>query len=142
MGNLNVLSLDGGGMRGLYSATVLKVLGERFAKLQQSGPFDIGKGFDLVVGTSTGAILAAGIAAGVPINEIANLYEKIGPRIFPRPMPPGPVSLRWRDKSTFPDMGCPSSPPLGGEQRGTGVRSPRHLRYDDAGPDLRTPRHS
>ncbi len=101
MNNLNVLSLDGGGMRGLYSATVLKVLGERFAKLQQSGPLDIGKGFDLVVGTSTGAILAAGIAAGIRIDEIANLYEKIGPRIFPRPMPPGPVSLRWRDKARF-----------------------------------------
>ena len=106
MGNLNVLSLDGGGMRGLYSATVLKVLGERFAKLQQSGPLDIGKGFDLVVGTSTGAILAAGIAAGVPIDEIANLYEKIGPRIFPRPMPPGPASLRWRDKARFLTWGA------------------------------------
>ena len=106
MNSLNVLSLDGGGMRGLYSATVLKVLGERFAKLQQSGPFDIGKGFDLVVGTSTGAILAAGIAAGVPIDEIANLYEKIGPRIFPRPMPPGPASLRWRDKARFLTWGA------------------------------------
>ena len=101
MSSLNVLSLDGGGMRGLYSATVLKVLGERFAKLQQSGLLDIGKGFDLVVGTSTGAILATGIAAGVPIDEIANLYEKIGPRIFPRPMPPGPESLRWRGKARF-----------------------------------------
>ena len=94
MASLNVLSLDGGGMRGLYSATVLKVLGERFAKLRQSGPLDIGKGFDLVVGTSTGAILAAGIAAGIPLHKIATLYEKIGPRIFPRPMPPGQEPLR------------------------------------------------
>ena len=101
MDSLNVLSLDGGGMRGLYSATVLKVLGDRFAKLQRSGPLDIGKGFDLVVGTSTGAILAAGIAAGIPIDRVATLYEKIGPRIFPRPMPPGSVSLRWRDKARF-----------------------------------------
>lgn len=89
MTSLNVLSLDGGGMRGLYSATVLKVLGERFANLQRSGPLDIGRGFDLVVGTSTGAILAAGIAAGISIDRIATLYETIGPRIFPRPMPPG-----------------------------------------------------
>ena len=106
MTNLNVLSLDGGGMRGLYSATVLKVLGERFAKLQQSGPLDIGKGFDLVVGTSTGAILAAGIAAGIPLDKVTTLYEKIGPRIFPRPMPPGQEPLRWRDRARFLKWGA------------------------------------
>lgn len=93
-------------MRGLYSATVLKVLGERFAKLNRSGPLDIGKGFDLVVGTSTGAILAAGIAAGIAIDEIVTLYDKIGPRIFPRPMPPRPVPLRWRDKARFATWGA------------------------------------
>ena len=101
MHHLNVLSLDGGGMRGLYSATVLKVLGDRFATLRQSGSLDIGKGFDLIVGTSTGAILAAGIAAGIPITKIATLYEKIGPRIFPSPAPPNQKSLRWRDKGRF-----------------------------------------
>jgi len=97
MNSLNVLSLDGGGMRGLYSATVLRVLGDRFAKARQSGPLDIGRGFDLVVGTSTGAIVAAGIAAGIPMAKIATLYEEIGPRIFPRPMPPYRQSPRWRD---------------------------------------------
>ena len=106
MTSLNVLSLDGGGMRGLYSATVLKVLGERFAKLRQSGPLDIGKGFDLVVGTSTGAILAAGIAAGIPLDKIAALYEKIGPRIFPRPMPTGQEPLLWRDRARFLKWGA------------------------------------
>ena len=106
MDSLNILSLDGGGMRGLYSATVLKALGKRFAKLQQSGPLDIGKGFDLVVGTSTGAILAAGIAAGIPIDQIAALYETAGPRVFPRPRPAGQVALRWRDKARFLTWGA------------------------------------
>ena len=101
MNSLNVLSLDGGGMRGLYSATVLKVLGDRFAKLRQLDPLDIGKGFDLVAGTSTGAIVAAGIAAGIPMVKIAALYEKVGPRVFPRPMPPYEKSPRWRDKARF-----------------------------------------
>ena len=101
MTNLNVLSLDGGGMRGLYSATVLKVLGDRFAKARLSGPLDVGKGFNLVVGTSTGAILAAGIAAGIPMVEIATLYEKVGPRVFPNPMPADEKSRRWRDKARF-----------------------------------------
>ncbi len=101
MTNINALSLDGGGMRGLYSATVLRVLAERFAKARRSGPLDIGKGFDLVVGTSTGAILAAGIAAGIPMGRIATLYEKVGPRVFPNPMPPDRQSPRWRDGARF-----------------------------------------
>ena len=101
MTNLNVLSLDGGGMRGLYSATVLKALGDRFARVRQSGPLDVGKGFDLIVGTSTGAIVAAAIAAGIPMVEIAALYERIGPRVFPSPMPPYQKSPRWRDKARF-----------------------------------------
>lgn len=49
-----VLTIDGGGMRGLYSATVLDTLSRRFACQTDSEQLDIGKGFDLIVGTSTG----------------------------------------------------------------------------------------
>lgn len=97
--SINVLSLDGGGMRGLYSATVLKVLGDRFAKVRGVRSLDVGKGFDLVVGTSTGAILAAGVAAGIPMEEIAAFYERVGPEVFPRPTPRRHRSARWRDKA-------------------------------------------
>lgn len=61
------LSLDGGGMRGLYTATVLNSLSERFGN---ASPLDIGKGFDLISGTSTGAILATAIASGVPVKVV------------------------------------------------------------------------
>ena len=78
-------------------------------RLRQSGPLDIGKGFDLVAGTSTGAIVAAGIAAGIPMAKVATLYEKIGPRDIPDvPCPPiGPVSPRWRDRARFLSWGRP-----------------------------------
>ena len=56
-----VLSLDGGGMRGLYTASLLNTLSDRFGN-----QLDVGKGFDLIVGTSTGSILAAGLVAGIP----------------------------------------------------------------------------
>ena len=59
-----VLSLDGGGMRGLYTASVLKSLMNRVSK--PGNDKDIGKGFDLIVGTSTGGILACGLVAGIP----------------------------------------------------------------------------
>ena len=82
-----VLSLDGGGMRGLYTASVLQSLVHSFFPANDSTNKDVGKGFDLIVGTSTGGILACGLAAGVPINQIINLYSKKGKEIFKRPFP-------------------------------------------------------
>jgi uncharacterized protein len=77
-----VLSLDGGGMRGLYTASVLSTLSERFSANKD---LDIGKGFDLIVGTSTGAILACGIAAGVPTSRLIDMYKTKGALIFKSP---------------------------------------------------------
>ena len=85
-------------MRGLYSATFLSALSDRFA---ESNCFEIGKGFDIVVGTSTGAILAAAIVAGIPLDRIIELYEKAGPHIFKDPIPPYSKSLKWRDRIRF-----------------------------------------
>ena len=51
---LRVLSVDGGGMRGLYTAAYLSSLGRRYAVTRDEAGLDIGKGFDLIVGTSTG----------------------------------------------------------------------------------------
>jgi len=83
-----VLCLDGGGMRGLYTASVLSTLAQRFSPNQT---LDVGKGFDLIVGTSTGGILACALAAGVPIPKIMDLYRKNGPAIFTRPIPSNPL---------------------------------------------------
>ncbi len=76
-------------MRGLYTAVLLQTLAARFSR---SSALDIGRGFDLITGTSTGGILACGLAKGVPIGELVNLYRKFGPKIFIDPMP----STVWR----------------------------------------------
>lgn len=96
-----VLSLDGGGMRGLYTASVLQSLVNRFSR-SNSGNKDIGKGFDLIAGTSTGGILACGLAAGIPINRIMELYSKKGNRIFTDPFPSKEVlkKLWWMFKNS------------------------------------------
>ncbi|WP_420635834.1 CBASS cGAMP-activated phospholipase [Candidatus Palauibacter sp.] len=96
MNAIRVLTLDGGGMRGLYTATVLRSLASRFAASRQTDQLDVGKGFDLAVGTSTGAILAAAIAAGVPLDRVTALYEGAGPRIFVEPIPRYDNSSRLR----------------------------------------------
>jgi patatin-like phospholipase/acyl hydrolase len=82
-----VLSLDGGGMRGIYTAQYLSCVSQNFSRRLGRGPLDIGKGFDLIVGTSTGAIVACALVAGVPLTEVVALYRDKGKLIFPRPVP-------------------------------------------------------
>jgi len=88
-----VLALDGGGIRGYYTARLLELL------LAAAGgdPVrdDCGAAFDLVVGTSTGSLIGAALAAGVPLTRISTLYRDHGAAIFPRPAPIGRWSLLW-----------------------------------------------
>lgn len=74
-------------MRGLYAATYLATLAERFSARRGVGDLDIGKGFDLIAGTSTGAILACALARGTPLTTVASLYRESGPSIFPKKVP-------------------------------------------------------
>src|ERR1700693_1581590 len=73
-----VLSLDGGGMRGTYTATYLDKVAATFAKRRGTDALDVGAAFDLIVGTSTGGIIAAALAAGMPLSEIVSLYADHG----------------------------------------------------------------
>ncbi|MGD9637516.1 MAG: CBASS cGAMP-activated phospholipase [Alphaproteobacteria bacterium] len=84
-----VLSLDGGGMRGIYSAIYLKKLADSCAKNKGFKTLDIGKAFDLIVGTSTGGILACALAFGAPLSKVIELYRNEGPRIFQSQLPSG-----------------------------------------------------
>ena len=70
-----ILSLDGGGIRGSFAAAVLAVF-ER--KLQRP----VTDYFDLIAGTSTGAIIAAALAGGKPAQTIVQFYVEQGANIF------------------------------------------------------------
>lgn len=87
------LSIDGGGMRGVYSAAYLNVLGAHYARTRGTGPLDFGKGFDLITGTSTGGILACALAAGIPMDKVIGLYRQHGPSIFPEKVPSSILQL-------------------------------------------------
>ena len=92
-----VLALDGGGIRCYYTAALLSRLVEHFAGVGGGvdRAADPGAAFDLICGTSGGAILACALASGVPFGRVAELYRNEGPTIFPRP---SPVSARWRSR--------------------------------------------
>ncbi|TAM74567.1 hypothetical protein EPN44_10865 [bacterium] len=83
-----VLVLDGGGMRGLYTAMVLAGLSRRFLDKPGETPArDVGSAFNLIEGTSTGGVLACALAAGYSPSAIIELYRRHGEEIFPHPVP-------------------------------------------------------
>lgn len=71
-----ILSIDGGGIKGLYSASVLARLEEKTGK-------KIGDHFDMICGTSTGGLIALALSIGIPAQNIADLYYEKGRTIFP-----------------------------------------------------------
>ena len=76
--DFRILSIDGGGIRGIYPATFLAGLEERH--LEGSSVVQY---FDLIAGTSTGGIIAIGLAAGLKAAELRDLYMDRGCEIFP-----------------------------------------------------------
>jgi len=74
---LQVLALDGGGLRGIFTAATLAAWEEDFGA-------SIANHFDLIVGTSTGGIIALALGLGVPPAEVLSIYLEHGDRIFPR----------------------------------------------------------
>lgn len=76
--DFRILSIDGGGIRGVYPATFLAGLEQRYL-----GGDSVARYFDLIAGTSTGGILALGLAAGLRTSELRDLYVDRGCEIFP-----------------------------------------------------------
>ena len=70
-----ILSIDGGGIKGVFPAAFL-------AELEEDVGEPLWSYFDLIAGTSTGGIIAIGLAMGVPASKIRELYVSKGPRIF------------------------------------------------------------
>ena len=70
-----ILTIDGGGIKGVFPAALLK-------ELEKELPCPIINYFDLVVGTSTGGIIALGLGLGFSSQEMLTFYEKYGPKIF------------------------------------------------------------
>ena len=91
-----ILSMSGGGFRGLYSAYILYCIEERLG-------VNLFESFDMIAGTSTGSISAAGVAAEKPFVEALDLYRKQDSFIFPEKWwpPLGPKSLKSAMSSLY-----------------------------------------
>ncbi len=86
-----ILSLDGGGIKGAYTAAVL-------ASLESMTGKTLREHFDLITGTSTGGIIGIAMGLDVPVSEILTLYTEHGAQIFPQPCPGwwGKAESLWR----------------------------------------------
>jgi len=73
---LQVLCLDGGGLKGLFSAAVL-------AEIESDHAVKVAEHFDLIVGTSTGGLIALALGAGLSPAQVVGFYVTHGPSIFP-----------------------------------------------------------
>lgn len=93
-GPKRILALDGGGSRGLLSLGVLAQLERHLAERSGQGDkFRLAHYFDLIGGTSTGAIIATTLALEWRVRDVVELYFKLLPAIFERPQVPGPLRV-------------------------------------------------
>jgi len=77
-----LLALDGGGIRGVLTLEVLKQVEATLRVETGDQKLVLADWFDYVGGTSTGAIIAAGLARGMTVDEISGLYDRLGKKLF------------------------------------------------------------
>ncbi len=78
-----MLALDGGGIRGLITLGILQRMEESLSAVHTRGSaFRLCDFFDYIAGTSTGAIIAAGLARGMSVQELIDFYKRSGPDMF------------------------------------------------------------
>jgi predicted acylesterase/phospholipase RssA len=78
-----ILALDGGGLRGMLSLGILKTIESTLrTSLKAGDDFRLAHYFDLIAGTSTGAIIAAALAKGLSVDQILTEYRQLGKDVF------------------------------------------------------------
>lgn len=96
--SFKILCIDGGGVRGIYPAYILKRIEEVFAvRLHEI--------FDMVVGTSTGSIIVSAIAVDYPLTGVVSIFEEKSRHIFKKtPFSFGGVTASRYDRKELEDI--------------------------------------
>ena len=89
-----ILALNGGGIRGVFTLQILARIEELFRQEQNQPDLVLGDVFDLIAGTSTGAIIAAFLSWGLPVRELEKLYIAQSPKMFAK----GSWAQQWKSK--------------------------------------------
>ncbi len=83
-GPKRILALDGGGIRGALTLGYLQRMEDILSKQRGDPDFTLSDYFDLIGGTSTGSIIASGLAIGMKVKDLKEMYFNLGPKIFNR----------------------------------------------------------
>src|SRR5215469_1522338 len=81
-GPKRILALDGGGIRGILTLEYLGAMEKMLRQRSDKDDLLLCDYFDLIGGTSTGSIIAAGLACGMTVADLQQLYENIGASVF------------------------------------------------------------
>ena len=82
----HILSLDGGGVRGVLTLAFLERIEQFLAQHYGAGDqFRLCDHFNLIGGTSTGAIIATGLSLGYTVSEMIDIYKSLAKRAFANP---------------------------------------------------------
>src|SRR6516162_3502599 len=81
-GPKKLLAIDGGGIRGVLALEVLQKIEDLLKTKSGRADFVLADYFDYIAGTSTGGIIAAGLAIGKPVKEILDFYLQAGAQMF------------------------------------------------------------
>ncbi len=99
-GPKRILALDGGGLKGIVTLGFLERIEDTLRERHGAGPgFRLAHYFDLIAGTSTGAIIAAALATGMTVSEVTKYYLTMGEKVFnPNWFRRGIIRARYDDK--------------------------------------------
>src|SRR5438552_2744512 len=88
-----ILSLDGGGIRGVITLEILAEMEDKLRRnLKKDESFRLADYFDYIGGTSTGAIIAAGLSIGMSVKELLDFYINKGKDMFDKNF----ILKRWK----------------------------------------------
>lgn len=124
-GPKRILALDGGGLRGIVALGYLRRI-EEILKARHGGrdDFRLCHYFDLIAGTSTGAIIVAALALGMSVDELTGIYLRLGKEVFRRSLwRQGLMRARYRHEELSAQLQrvCGKHTTLGGPQLKTGL---------------------
>jgi hypothetical protein len=81
-GQKRLLAIDGGGIRGVLALEILHKIEDLLKSKAGRDSFRLADYFDYIAGTSTGAIIAAGLSMGLAVGDILTFYEAAGAQMF------------------------------------------------------------
>ncbi|MGE3141930.1 MAG: patatin-like phospholipase family protein [Hyphomonadaceae bacterium] len=81
-GPKRILALDGGGVKGILTLGMLSVLEAELRQRARDDGLVLSDYYDLIGGTSTGAIIATGLALGLSVDALIDMYLALGPKVF------------------------------------------------------------